>query len=47
MLRVKQIDNGKICRSSRPEVFCKKDFLKNFPKFTEINANKCEQLLLD
>ena len=22
------------CRSSRPEVFCKKDFPRNFPKFT-------------
>ena len=25
---------AKLYRSSRPEVFCKRDVLKNFPKFT-------------
>ena len=34
-----------LCRSSRPEVFCKKGVLKNFTKFTE--KHLCQSLFLN
>ena len=33
-----------ICRSSRPEVFCKKGVLRNFTKFT--GKHLCQSLIL-
>ena len=34
-----------LCRSSRPQMFCKKPVLKNFTKFTE--KHLCQSLLLN
>ena len=36
------VKDGDICRSSRPEVFCKKGVLKNFGKFT--GKHLCQSL---
>ena len=40
-----KVYNKTICKSSRPEVFCKKGVLRNFAKFT--GKHLCQNLFLN